>query len=75
MEEYTRKAKEQWILYGGLYENYEVEQEMYRRAVELIETRYPVVWGGVRNLNVGKDNYRIAEVTGGNDFDKKYSYC
>lgn len=55
--------------------NYEVEQEMYRRAVELIETRYPVGWGGVRNLNVGKDNYRIAEVTGGNDFDKKYSYC
>lgn len=30
--------------------NYEVEQEMYCRAVELIET-------------------------GGNDFDKKYSYC
>ena len=26
--------------------NYEIENEMYRRAVELIETRYPVGWGG-----------------------------
>ena len=26
--------------------NYEIENEMYRRAVELIEARYPVGWGG-----------------------------
>jgi cytidine deaminase len=26
--------------------NDEIEQEMYRLAVELIEKRYPVGWGG-----------------------------
>lgn len=26
--------------------NYEIENEMYRRAVELIENRYPIGWGG-----------------------------
>lgn len=34
--------------------NYEVENEMYRLAVQLIETRYPTGWGGagvVRTAN------------------------
>ena len=26
--------------------NYEIEKEMYRKAVELIEIRYPTGWGG-----------------------------
>ena len=26
--------------------NFEIEKEMYRRAVELINKRYPVGWGG-----------------------------
>ena len=25
---------------------YEIENEMYQRAMELIEKRYPVGWGG-----------------------------
>lgn len=25
--------------------NYEIETELYRKAVELIETRYPIGWG------------------------------
>ena len=28
--------------------NYEIEDNMYRKAVELIEKRYPAGWGGPR---------------------------
>lgn len=34
--------------------NYEIENEMYRRAVELIETRYPVGWGGAGVVHTSK---------------------
>ena len=37
--------------------NFEIEKEMYRRAVELIETRYPVGWGGAGVVRTSKGNY------------------
>lgn len=37
--------------------NYETENEMYRRAVELIETRYPVGWGGAGVVHTSNGNY------------------
>ena len=37
--------------------NYEIENEMYRRAVELIETRYPVGWGGAGVVHTSNGNY------------------
>ena len=37
--------------------NYEIEQEMYRRAAELIETRYPTGWGGAGIVHTSKGNY------------------
>lgn len=37
--------------------NYEIEQEMYRRAVELIEKRYPVGWGGAGIVHTSCGNY------------------
>ena len=36
---------------------YEIENEMYRRAVELIEKRYPVGWGGAGVVHTSKGNY------------------
>ena len=37
--------------------NHEIENEMYRRAVELIETRYPVGWGGAGVVHTSKGSY------------------
>ena len=37
--------------------NCEIEQEMYRRAAELIETRYPTGWGGAGIVHTSKGNY------------------
>ena len=37
--------------------NYEIEKEMYRRAVELIETRYPKGWGGAGVVHTSKGSY------------------
>jgi cytidine deaminase len=37
--------------------NDEIEQEMYRLAVELIEKRYPVGWGGAGVVRTSKGNY------------------
>ena len=37
--------------------NYEIENEMYRRAVELIETRYPIGWGGAGVIHTANGNY------------------
>ena len=37
--------------------NYEIENEMYRRAAELVETRYPVGWGGAAVVHTSKGNY------------------
>ena len=37
--------------------NHEIEQEMYRLAVELIEKRYPVGWGGAGVVHTSKGNY------------------
>lgn len=37
--------------------NYEIEREMYRRAVVLIETRYPVGWGGAGVVRTANGNY------------------
>ena len=36
---------------------YEIEQEMYRNAVELIEKRYPTGWGGAGVVHTSKGNY------------------
>lgn len=36
---------------------YEIENEMYRRAVELIEKRYPVGWGGAGVVHTSNGNY------------------
>ena len=37
--------------------NFEIEQEMYRRAVELIEKRYPIGWGGAGVVHTANDHY------------------
>ena len=37
--------------------NYPVEQTMYRKAVELIEQRYPKGWGGAAVIRTAGDNY------------------
>lgn len=37
--------------------NYEVENEMYRKAVELIEKRYPVGWGGAGVVHTFKGSF------------------
>lgn len=39
--------------------NYEIENEMYRRAVELIETRYPIGWGGAGVVHTSNGNYSV----------------
>ncbi len=36
---------------------YEIENKMYQRAVELIEKRYPVGWGGAGVVHTSKGNY------------------
>ena len=37
--------------------NFEIEQEMYRRAVDLIERRYPLGWGGAGVVHTANGNY------------------
>lgn len=37
--------------------NYEIEKEMYIRAVELIEKRYPVGWGGAGVVRTENGNF------------------
>ncbi len=37
--------------------NYEIEKEMYRKAVELIEQRYPSGWGGADVVHTANGNY------------------
>lgn len=37
--------------------DYEIESEMYKRAVELIEARYPTGWGGAGVVHTSKGNY------------------
>ena len=36
---------------------YEIEYEMYQRAVELIEKRYPIGWGGAGVVHTSKFSY------------------
>lgn len=36
---------------------FDVEKEMYRRAVELIERRYPVGWGGAGVVHTANGHY------------------
>lgn len=38
-------------------QNYTIEKEMYRRAVELIEKRYPVGWGGAGVVHTENGQY------------------
>lgn len=37
--------------------NFEIEKEMYQRARQLIEKRYPVGWGGAGIVHTEKGNY------------------
>ena len=37
--------------------DYEIEREMYRRAVELIEARYPTGWGGAGVVHTAGGHY------------------
>ena len=37
--------------------NHEIEQEMYRRAVALIEQRYPTGWGGAGVVHTSQGHY------------------
>ena len=37
--------------------DYEIEKEMYRLAVELIEKRYPTGWGGAGVVHTANGNY------------------
>ncbi len=36
---------------------YEIEKEMYQRAVQLIETRQPVGWSGAGVVHTSNENY------------------
>ena len=36
--------------------NYEIEDNMYRKAVELIEKRYPAGWGGAGVVHTSQGN-------------------
>ena len=36
--------------------DYEIEQTMYRKAIELIEQRYPTGWGGAAVIHTAKNN-------------------
>lgn len=38
-------------------ENIAIENKMYQMAIELIESRYPVGWGGAAIIHTAKDNY------------------
>lgn len=38
-------------------QNYEIENEMYRRAVKLIEARYPHGWGGAGVIHTAEGSY------------------
>lgn len=40
--------------------NYEIENEMYRRAKAFIEQRYPVGWGGAGIVHTAKGTYYIS---------------
>ncbi|GKX29466.1 cytidine deaminase [Vallitalea longa] len=40
--------------------NIDIEQEMYKRAVEFIKQRYPVGWGGAAVIHTHKDKYLIS---------------
>ncbi|MBE5803641.1 MAG: cytidine deaminase [Clostridiales bacterium] len=37
--------------------NHDIEQEMYRQAVALIERRYPTGWGGAGVVHTASDHY------------------
>lgn len=37
--------------------NYEIEQTMYRKAIELIEQRYPTGWGGAAVIHTAKGHF------------------
>lgn len=37
--------------------NHEIENEMYQKAVELINSRYPTSWGGAGVVRTAKGNY------------------
>ena len=37
--------------------DFEIEKEMYRQAVELIEKRYPKGWGGAGVVHTANGNY------------------
>ena len=37
--------------------NHDIEQEMYRRATELIERRYPTGWGGAGVVRTAEEHY------------------
>lgn len=41
----------------GSMRNPDIEREMYRRAAELIEARYPVGWGGAGVVRTSSGNY------------------
>ena len=41
----------------SIMRNYEVEKEMYRLAVELIEKRYPKDWGGAGVVHTSAGHY------------------
>ncbi|SJZ95645.1 cytidine deaminase [Anaerorhabdus furcosa] len=38
-------------------ENIAIENKMYQMAIELIESRYPVGWGGAAVIHTANDNY------------------
>ena len=53
--EYGRYMKK--ILVKTNMRNFELEKEMYRRAVELINKRYPIGWGGAGVVYTADGNY------------------
>lgn len=51
------KRGDTYMVEESFMRDYEIENEMYRRAVELIEKRYPVGWGGAGVVRTSKGNY------------------
>ena len=53
---FSQKREDQYEI-AEVFMRDHVEHEMYRRAVELIEARYPTGWGGAGVVHTSRGNY------------------
>lgn len=52
-----KRTKRESVEKENMVDNTEIEKEMYRRAVELIERRYPAGWGGAAVVHTAQGSY------------------